>query len=311
MFRQSLNRAVLRIRIETVTPLLIRAGDSGLDPTGADLTCVRTKHARYDRTVYVPGSSLKGVVRSAAEAAVRGRKLGGVEGACDPLGPATCARETRRLESHEVHRKHCLACRLFGSTAIKGRASVRDLFPWPEPRPGEAADDAKNRELAARANQVELRNGVAINRVSGAVQHGPFDMEMVPAGVAFWGDVALENYQAWQLGLVAAAFDELTSGFAQLGSTKSRGLGVVRPVIESVLHEQAGVDAPRPLGVGRLVGAPDVDRYGLLPEHDLPTSTAEPWGLSTRFRTTGDAAEAWLEAGRAALRALAREGTKP
>lgn len=32
MFRKSYNRAVLRLRLKTQTPLLIRAGDAGLDP---------------------------------------------------------------------------------------------------------------------------------------------------------------------------------------------------------------------------------------------------------------------------------------
>ena len=45
MFRKSYNRAVIGIRIETVTPLLIRAGDAGLDPSSADLVSVRTHHA--------------------------------------------------------------------------------------------------------------------------------------------------------------------------------------------------------------------------------------------------------------------------
>src|SRR5262249_12407642 len=77
MYRRSYNRAVLRVRITTVTPLRIGAGDVGLDPSATDLTCVRTRHAAHGTTVYIPGSSFKGVVRATAEAAIRGQRLTG------------------------------------------------------------------------------------------------------------------------------------------------------------------------------------------------------------------------------------------
>jgi CRISPR-associated RAMP protein (TIGR02581 family) len=306
MFRRSYNRAVVRLRIETRAPLLIRAGDSGLDPTGTDLSCVRTRHARFGRTVYVPGSSLKGVLRSTAEAAVRGRRFGDAEGACDVFGPAACGgrrgNNREREATSDVHRRHCLACRLFGSTAMKGRCSVRDLFPWPGDVVTLTPDQQANLEAA---NRTELRNSVAIDRITGSVKHGPFDSEMVPAGVLFYGDVALENYQAWQLGLLATALGELNDGFAQLGSTKSRGFGVVRVDVTEVLHEQPLTAGDRPLGVGALAGADESRAYGLLAESDLPAAAGLPRGLGRRFRLEGADAQAWLEAGRTALEGLA------
>lgn len=312
MFKKSYNRAVLRIRIETVTPLLIRAGDAGLDPTAADLTCVRTRHARHGLTVYVPGSSLKGVLRSAAEATVRGQtfKLG-VPGACDPLDhDESCAgklgKDKRKGEERpatETHQRHCLACRLFGSLAMKGRASVRDLFPWNERASDATAPGADNHR---RANQLEARHGVSINRVSGSVQHGPFDQEMVPAGVAFWGEIGLENFQVWQLGLLAQAFGEVNDGFAQLGSTKSRGLGLATITVESILHEQAAGKSDRPAGVGLLATAEEERRnYGLLPELELPEAPGELRGLAQRFIIPGPGdARSWLEVGLRALEGL-------
>ncbi len=299
MFKRSDNRAVLHLRIETVTPLRIGAGATGLDPVLADLTCVRTVHGRVGRTVYVPGSSLKGVVRSAAEASVRGRALrrgerDRVNGACDPLDHKhSCGgKYAKESESTTIYAGHCAACRTFGSTAIKGRASIRDLFPFRE-------DSDEN---TARANAVEVRNGVAINRISGAVQHGPFDTEVVPPGVSFYGEVALENYQTWQLGLIAAAFDELNEGFAQLGSAKSRGLGAVRVSVERVVHDQSpGKNGP--LDVASFVD--DGDAYGLLRAFALPSdATRATIGLRERFTSKGEKANAWLEAGLVALSEL-------
>ncbi|GAB4520727.1 MAG: RAMP superfamily CRISPR-associated protein [Haliangiales bacterium] len=310
MFRKSYNRAVLHLRVDTVTPLLIQAGDSGLDPAAADITCVRTRHARWGSTVFIPGSSFKGVIRSAAEAAVRGHKFGPVSGACDdPLNHKqnSCSGKLQKSEadSSAIHRQHCLACRTFGSMAMKGRAAPRDLFPWPDDAAGR--DPSEVRALVEHANQLELRHGVAIDRLTGSVKHGPFDQELVPAGVSFWGDIALENYQACQLGLLAQAFDSVNDGIAQLGGSKSRGLGAARVQVERIVHEQrtAGAD---PLGVGQLAADVERDAYGLVPDYALPKAAGTRRGLATRFEVSGDDTEAWLNAGRDALGALAQLG---
>jgi CRISPR-associated protein Csm3 len=310
MFRRSYNRAVLRIRITTVTPLRIGAGEIGLDPSGADLTCVRTRHAAHGNTVYIPGSSLKGVVRAAAEASVRGQRLaGGRVGACDdPLDHTdprnSCgARHANASDTptHAIYKDHCLACQLFGSLAIKGRVSIRDLFPWSDdPRAGAAFAPGADNQTSA--NRLELRHGVAIDRLLGSVKHGPFDQELVPAGVAFFGEVALENYQVWQLGLLATAFDQLRDGIAQLGSSKSRGLGVVTATVEEMVHEQAGRDM-QPRGVTALATPEERGAYGLLADAALPAAAGVRHGIATRF-VIRDQVPAWLTAGSQALEAL-------
>lgn len=296
MFRCNLNRAIIRFQIETITPLLIKAGDSGLSPVAPDLSCVRTQYGGLE-TVYIPGSSLKGVMRSAAEAAVRGRTWGGVKGACDTLGRHSCGQgKLPKDDTAAVHRAHCLACRLFGSTAMRGRAAMRDLYPWP---PSATEEEREN----AIANRTEVRHGVSINRASGSVQHGPFELEMIPAGAKFWGEIVLINFQAWQLALLEAAIAELNDGFAQLGSNKSRGMGVVKMTPLEIIHEQSGKhDAP--VGVGQLVDEGERKRYGLLDETPLGTAAGRPRGLATRFELKGDEAGNWLNGCAAALRGL-------
>lgn len=305
MFKKSLNRAVLRLKVTTVSPLLIRAGDTGLDPARADLSCVRTRHGAFGDTVYVPGSSFKGVLRSTIEALVRGQRFGEADGACDPLDHKTsCGGRDygSKPKPTEVHRAHCLACRLFGSTSMKGRCAPRDLFPFP----GNATpEDAAAKEAHAKANLTETRHGVAIDRVAGSVKHGPFDLEMVPAGVTFWGDIALENFQAWQMGLLAAGIGELDEGFAQLGSTKSRGLGVVNVAVDHLVIEQPLRAGDRPKGVGALVDPDERAAYGLLDEADLPPADHHVRGLSRRFTMADAAADEWLKWTQRALEALA------
>jgi CRISPR-associated protein Csm3 len=305
MFKRSLNRAVVHVKLSTVSPLLIRAGDTGLDPSQADLCAVRTHHGHFGETVYIPGSSLKGVVRSAAEALVRldGNNNGrdGL-GACDPLDHKTsCGGRQKRGDqaTAAVYAAHCLACRTFGSTAMKGRISIRDLFPWP----GDGRElDVEQRRNAAKANALEGRHGVAIDRIMGSVKIGPFDLEMVPAGVAFFGEIALENFQAWQLGMLACALDELRQGFAQLGSTKSRGLGVVRPTIERIVYEQTAQAGEVPKGIGLLDSEAALRQYALKKDRDLPSAVGEVRGLSRRFVIEGESADKWLDSAITAMR---------
>ncbi|ACY18069.1 RAMP superfamily CRISPR-associated protein [Haliangium ochraceum] len=313
MFRKSLNRAVLRIRVTTETPLLIRAGDSGLDAAASDLSPVRTEHGSRGLTVYIPGSSLKGVLRAAAEASIRGmefaRSSGNqyVDGACaDPLdnkGPCASAngkkRDRSKPSSAEVYAAQCMACRLFGSLSVRGRAAVRDLFPWDAEKPADSEDNF------GKANTLEQRYGVSIDRVKGSVRHGPFDQELVPAGVSFWGEIALQNYQVWQLGLLVQAFDAVNFGAAQLGSSKSRGLGAARIEVVSLVHEQSARAADhRPRGLGTLLDDDERNAYGLLVESTLPDASAELRGLSQRFEAHGVEIAPWLAAGRDALKGL-------
>ncbi|MCX4242502.1 type III CRISPR-associated RAMP protein Csx7 [Paraliomyxa miuraensis] len=305
MFKVSYNRAVLRFRLQTVTPLAIRAGETGLDPSAADLVCVRTHHVQHGLTVYIPGSSLKGVLRSTAEASLRAFEFpvaGGVfQGACNPTDHETSCRRHESKVTADVHRKNCLACRLFGSLSMRGRCAVRDLLPFPDGVELGAGD----RENLERANRVEIRHGIAIDRISGAVKGAAlFEQEVVPAGVRFHGEIVLQNYQAWQLGLVFSALDDLDRGFAQLGSSKSSGLGVVEVKPLSMVHEQAmGRDA-RPRGVGELVDDATGRAHGLLPERSLPPASAVTRGLSQRFEIAASEVARWRSVGQEALSTL-------
>lgn len=297
MFKQAYNRVLLDLEVETITPLLIKAGDAGLNPAASDLNPVRTRHPKWGDSVYIPGSSLKGVVRSAAEASVRGQTLGeNLQGACDTLGSECCGRVIKDMAPRDVYSKHCAACRAFGSTLMKGRASVRDLYPWTD-------NDEGSADNVTAANQVETRHGVAINRISGGVHHGPFDQELVPAGVIFFGEISLVNYQVWQLGLLAAGLDELNEGFARLGSSKSRGLGGVRVRVAHLRHDQPLTAGDRPLGVATLAGA-DGEAYGLLHESALPETAGSHHGIRYRFEAKDADTQPWLDAGLVALAGL-------
>jgi len=211
------NEAVLVLELHPRAPLLIKAGGEGasaLDPTVPDMNFVRTKRSGQEPEVYIPGSSLRGVVRSYAERLLRSVRS---ELACDPTNtkrggevakPACFARgNTTAVSGFDAYNDSCPACRLFGNTALAGRVRVDDFYVQGE-------------------SLLERRYGVAIDRVTGAVAQGPFELETLTEGT-FEGRITLRNFTLGQLGLLAAVLLDISDGLVPLGFGKSRGLGRV------------------------------------------------------------------------------------
>jgi len=114
MHRRLLNQARLEVSFAPRGPVLIKSGQESVDPTRVGMEFVRTRHARAGDTVYLPGTSLKGALRSQAERALRGI---GVT-VCDPLDRRLACKAPRNWrETSEVFKSQCPACRTFGSLA--------------------------------------------------------------------------------------------------------------------------------------------------------------------------------------------------
>ena len=201
-----------------------------------------------------------------------------------------------KLPLDVVHEQQCLVCRVFGSASMIGRIGISNFFPWND-SDGICAEFQPGGQNQVRANRVEVCHLVAIDRETGSVI-GPFAQEVVPAGISFFGSIALSNYQAWQLGLIAQAIAAVDDGFAQLGSCKSRGFGVAKLSVESILHEQDAVDKTSPVGVGRLIGPQESKDYALLPDSVLTNLVGVIDGLRRRFLVRDEQAiRAWLDSG--------------
>ncbi|RMF27538.1 MAG: hypothetical protein D6759_17515 [Chloroflexi bacterium] len=216
------NEAIFRLSLRPRSPLLIKAGGEGasaLDPTVPDMNFVRTKRAGREPEVYIPGSSLRGVIRSYAERLLRSVRE---DLACNPTqtrgdrSKRACfaGEDGTKLRGPEAYNESCYACRIFGNTALAGRVRVGDLYVQGEPR-------------------LERRYGVAIDRVTGAVAQGPFELEVLTEAT-FEGTVTLRNFTLGQLGLLAAALLDLSDGLVPMGFGKSRGLGRVRLIFDTL-----------------------------------------------------------------------------
>jgi CRISPR-associated RAMP protein (TIGR02581 family) len=248
MFAQQLNQLRLDLSITPRGPLLIRAGRKSVDPTRPDLECVRTTIDRRP-TVYIPGSSLKGVMRSHAERLLLSEQI--------QVTPTFDERARTALKQDasgpDAYKHTSPLGRTFGNLSLKSRVAVADLLPGGFEEPA----SAERERLIDLANATEQRNGVGIDRLMGSARRGAlFDQEVVVAG-RFDGRILLRNVQLYQLALVLLVLRDMEAGFVQLGSGTSRGNGWVGVEIRELVIETRAGRAPSNLlaGIGMLASS--------------------------------------------------------
>jgi CRISPR-associated RAMP protein (TIGR02581 family) len=266
MFKQLVNECVIDLHIKPDGPVLIKSGIATVN--GPDMAFV-TVLRNGDWEVYLPGSSLKGVLRSHAERIARTFNR---EAACDPFGKkedpeSSCsACFDKRKESGEsdlktptAYQDSCLICQLFGSTWVAGRLATTDAYAVGEPP------------------QPQRRDGVGIDRFTGGAAYGAkFELEVITEGV-FATTLHLRNFELWQLALVGFLLQDLKDCLIRIGMGKSRGLGKARGEVKSVRLDFLGPKAPQvrdgclPLrGVGSLFEEAEV--YGMTTPDEVSIS---------------------------------------
>lgn len=287
MHKRLWNALKLEFELQPKAPLLIKAGASTTSPNPSlpDMQFVRTATPKGE-TVFIPGSSLKGVFRGFTEKVLRT-----VDRACDPFSMEACG---RRLSAEEdtakIYRESCRACKIYGHTRLRGRLSFTDAFP-------------------TGAVKTETRYGVAISRLTNAVAVGPFEMEVLVAGT-FSGSLVLENFEVWQLGLLALTLQALNEGMVKVGFGKNRGLGEVHLQVKRAVLEMArknGIAPSELWGVGAFVDEDEEERsrYGLRRDDrltDLPVVEQKDLGILLRREYPG---EVWQKVAEKAVASLA------
>jgi CRISPR-associated RAMP protein (TIGR02581 family) len=282
MLKQLLNECIIDLTITTDGPILIKSGIPTL--SGPDMAFVTTwRNGKQE--VYLPGSSLKGTLRSHAERIARSLNMAA---ACNPFADterpdAFCglcfdARKKAKedLNNTEVYTDSCPICRLFGSTWYAGRLATEDAY------------------AIGGSPKLQQRDGVGIDRFTGGAAQGvKFDLEVVTEGT-FATRLHLRNFELWQLGLLGFVLADLADGLIRVGAAKSRGLGRVRGKVEKVRLDFLGLTAPQPTdgqlklaGVGGLATTETAQAYGLArpDEVSVPAPATTPAAL-TGLRTT-------------------------
>jgi CRISPR-associated RAMP protein (TIGR02581 family) len=261
MFKRWLCRCDVQMTLTARGPLLVQSGDLSID--GPDCTPVYTVKGGKP-TYYLPGTSLKGVVRSHVERIARTladesvcvpyleRPDDDLPIEADAIGCGHRLQQihnawkeaNRTLSTPTAYAFSCAACRLFGSTRIAGRLNIPDAHAVP----GTAG--------------TEHRDHVAIDRFTGGAAGGlKFDKEVLNGG-KFDVSISVENFELWQLGLLCVLLEDFTDGIIAVGSGTSRGLGYVEGEVKKVDLTYLGAQT-QVVGVGQLVNDEERDAYGL------------------------------------------------
>lgn len=163
-----------------ITPLRISSGYAS-DTTDAPFM------RSYDGTPYIPGSSLRGAIRSEVERVLAGvgEDEAGIR-SCTLFEKDSCDEKIRKcldkIKKNEeppiddklikqLAEKHlCDVCKLFGSTVYASRLIIEDAVP-------------KTAGIDAVKSRLRIRDGVGIDRDTGATVDGAkFDYEVIEPG---------------------------------------------------------------------------------------------------------------------------------
>ena len=161
------------VHIEVLTGLHIGGSQEKVEIGGLDNPVIRA--VMKDNTPYIPGSSLKGKIRSLLEQAL----------GIDCLG----------ARNGQGHSTNCPICKAFGSSQSddsnynhRSRLIFRDLYLTEESK-------KKLEELDTDYPYTEIKQETAIDRITGKAKSGSFrETERVPAGTHFEGSLVVQVF---------------------------------------------------------------------------------------------------------------------
>lgn len=294
MHKRFVNQCTIDLTLVPCGPILIKSGKEGADPTKPDMEFVETYHAG-GRSIYLPGSSLKGAIRAHAERIVRtvGRDKRPTNGnalwASNPLNLDELKYLDALSDPKDIYRLSSFTDQMFGNTSIASRVRIEDAYP-----------------VDPKQLKVEERNGVAIDRVFGSVAVGPFNYQVCTSG-EFRTKIHLKNFSLAQLGLIGLVLRDLNEGWFGLGFAKSRGLGMVEVKLNSAVVQYPGCILENQqirslggqqqwshtslLGAGVFLENQERERYGF-PADDIQetpiAAESMPLGFGVQLQWQGD-----------------------
>jgi CRISPR/Cas system CSM-associated protein Csm3 (group 7 of RAMP superfamily) len=193
MFEKLENRVILEYTIVAKSDLHV-GGHSTIEPAEVDNPVIKNSEG-YP---IIPGSSLKGILRTETERLLRGLDVN----VCNLFD------RSKRGGCNE-----CAVCKLFGGKDLASSIRIKDS--------------------TALQKKTLIRDGVAIDRQKRkAKDGGKFDLEVVPKGTSFPGKLIIENtgldaYEYSKLGAILSLFDFFNSCSGSIGHATSRGFGEV------------------------------------------------------------------------------------
>jgi len=218
------NQVVLDVRMSVERTLLVGSGQGDITPGGVDIPQIRMttgRHSDIQGEPYVPGSSLKGAIRSTCETIIRtfvdDYDTSGVLCYHDAPEEKTTCGDQQSEEANPL----CMMCDTFGNTNRISKVSFDDAF-------------LTNVGTFGTERVVQHRAGISLKRTTGAVDKGPFFIEFVPRGAEFEFRMLCTNILPAELKLLLLGLELFNQGRFKLGGQKSRGMGSVTFKVESI-----------------------------------------------------------------------------
>jgi len=227
-------RVFIRANIQALTGMHIGGSSTGLEIGGVDKAVIRNP---LDKRPYIPGSSLRGKMRSQTEK-VLGKKQN------NRIGQVTI--HTCKTEADYKANGGCVVCHVFGVPAEDYSSPTRLLV-----RDVRLTDESAEAMIKANTElpYAEIKTEVAIDRVTSAAT--PRSLERVPAGAVF-GPAELvfgiyEQPDFVRLKVVIDAMQLVEDDY--IGGSGSRGSGKVRFTdIEVFARESSAYDKTIQIG---------------------------------------------------------------
>jgi len=187
------------------TPLRVGVGKEPPLGSAVDTAVLRVRFADGTHKPFIPGSSLKGVLRSLVEAIAKAQG--------EPIHNPW---DIPKVEEEARKGNFCVICGLFGSTRLASHVRVYDAYPTEEA-------------------PTFTKTGIGLNRDFRGVQpHILYTEEFVAPGVRWRFRMDIINVRVFpepqdkRGNLLRQVIDLLSNGLVQVGARKTVGYGLVR-----------------------------------------------------------------------------------
>jgi len=186
----------------------------------ADLSTARIKINDH-HVPYIPGSSIKGVLRSISEKiqASNNNQYCNPNRTCGRIHGKKIKNIRGRAELAEfINENFCDVCKIYGSMGLKGFVFFTDAYP------------SSNETI-----KLGSKSQISINRRMGDTVRGSLhQVEYMYPGSKFDFNMLIQNLNDYQLALLFASIKMINSEQAYLGSFSTKGFGRVAFLFENV-----------------------------------------------------------------------------